>query len=69
MKTKKTFAKINIKSGMSRCHSVFYDWKAVEIKALTALVARLSLSEGWENETETLTVSFNPYIPIFKQTV
>ena len=36
--------------------------KVIKIKALTALVGRLSLSPGWENGPEwgLKTVSFNP---------
>ena len=38
------------------------------IKALTALVGRLSLSLGWENgpEWELKTVLFNPQLPVIK---
>ena len=37
-----------------------------KIKALTALVGRVSLSVGWENgpERELKTISFNSYFPV-----
>ena len=41
------------------------------IKALTALVDRLSLIVSWENghERGLKTVSFNPKLPVIKQTM
>ena len=41
------------------------------IKALRAMVDRLSLNEGWENghDIELTTISFNSLLPYFKQIV
>ena len=45
---------------------VFYHLSLLLIKALTALMGRLSLSVGWENgpDHELKTVSFNPSFPV-----